>query len=109
MNNLLKDADGEGNLLSVSPGLLEENQNLRKKEDILKILEGKAIPVTGRGGPYGSETSRLPHLLDNRRTDGGEVVSLIRRPPLTPGRFLVFIYVRDCVYPTDIVLLERLN
>jgi hypothetical protein len=42
--------------------------------------EGKAIPVTGRGGPYGCETSRLPHFLDNRLTDGGEVVSLTRLP-----------------------------
>jgi hypothetical protein len=27
------------------------------------------------------ETSRLPYFLDNRLTDGGEVVSLTRRPP----------------------------
>jgi hypothetical protein len=55
----------------------------------------KAIPVTGRGGPWGSETSRLPHFLDNRLTDGGEVVSPTRRPPFTPpGRFLVLISVR---------------
>jgi hypothetical protein len=39
-----------------------------------------AIPVTGRGGPEGCETSRLPHFLDNRITDSGEVVSLTRRP-----------------------------
>jgi hypothetical protein len=44
----------------------------------------KAIPVTGRGGPYGCETSRFPHLLDNRLTDGGEVVSLTRQTPLYP-------------------------
>jgi hypothetical protein len=44
----------------------------------------KAISVTGRGGPYGSETSNLPHFLDNRLTDGGEVVSLTRRSPFTP-------------------------
>jgi hypothetical protein len=25
--------------------------------------KGKAIPVTGRGGPQGCETSRLPHFL----------------------------------------------
>jgi hypothetical protein len=25
--------------------------------------KGKAIPVTGREGPYGFETSRLPHFL----------------------------------------------
>jgi hypothetical protein len=42
--------------------------------------KGKAIPVTGRGGPQGSETSRLPHFLDNRLTDGGDVVNLTRRP-----------------------------
>jgi hypothetical protein len=28
----------------------------------------------------GCETSRLPHILHNRLTDGGEVVSLTRRP-----------------------------
>jgi hypothetical protein len=31
------------------------------------------IPVIGREGPQGWETSRLPHFLDNRFTDGGEV------------------------------------
>jgi hypothetical protein len=40
--------------------------------------------VTGRGGPYGCETSRFPHFLDNRLTDGGEFVSLTRRPPFYP-------------------------
>jgi hypothetical protein len=48
--------------------------------------KGKAISVTGRGGPQGCETSRLPHFLDNRLTDGGEVVSLTRRPPFTPRK-----------------------
>jgi hypothetical protein len=38
--------------------------------------KGRAIPVTGRGGPYGCETSTFPYFLDNRLTDGGEVVSL---------------------------------
>jgi hypothetical protein len=35
-------------------------------------------------------------FLDNRLTDGGEVVSFTRRPPFTPspGRFLVLISVR---------------
>jgi hypothetical protein len=35
--------------------------------------KGKAIPVTGHGGPWGCETSRLPHFLENRLTDGGAV------------------------------------
>jgi hypothetical protein len=34
------------------------------------------MPVTGLGGPYVCETSRLPHFLDNRLIDGGEVISL---------------------------------
>jgi hypothetical protein len=51
---------------------------------VKKKTEGKAIPVTGREGPLGCGTSRLPQFLDNRLTDGGEVVSLTRRPPFTP-------------------------
>jgi hypothetical protein len=50
------------------------------------LPEVKAIPVTGHGGPYGCETSMLPHFLDNRITDGGEVVSLTLRPPFTPRK-----------------------
>jgi hypothetical protein len=42
------------------------------------------IRVTDREAPQGCETSRLPHLLDSRLTDGGEVVSLTRRPTFTP-------------------------
>jgi hypothetical protein len=46
----------------------------------------KTIRVTGRGGPYGCETSRLSHFLDNRLTVGGEVVNLTRRPVFTPRK-----------------------
>jgi hypothetical protein len=42
--------------------------------------KGKTLLATGHGGPKDCETSRLPHFLDNRLTDGGEVVSLMRRP-----------------------------
>jgi hypothetical protein len=44
----------------------------------------KAIPVTGRGGPCGCETSRLPRFLDNRLADGGEVVRLTLWSLFTP-------------------------
>jgi hypothetical protein len=47
------------------------------------IVKGKAVPVTGREGQWGCETSRLPHFLDSRLIDGSEVVSLIRRPLFT--------------------------
>jgi hypothetical protein len=50
--------------------------------------KSKAIPVTGRGGPYGCETSRLSHFLDTRLTDRGEVVNLMRRQPFTPRKIL---------------------
>jgi hypothetical protein len=48
------------------------------------IKKGKDILVTGRGGSYVCETSRLPHFLENRLTDGGDVVSFTRLPPFTP-------------------------
>jgi hypothetical protein len=41
------------------------------------------VPVTGSGGPQGCERSRVPYFLDNRLRDGGEVVSLTRRPSFT--------------------------
>jgi hypothetical protein len=39
------------------------------------------MPVTGRGSSKDCEMSRLPQFLDDRLTDGGEVVSLKRRIP----------------------------
>jgi hypothetical protein len=61
-------------------------------------VKGKGIPVTGHGGPEDCEVLKLSHFLDNRLTDGGEVVSLTHLPPFTPRniprRFLVFIFVR---------------
>jgi hypothetical protein len=49
-----------------------------------KGKKGKSISVTGRGGPQDCETSKFPHFLDNRLTDGGKVVSRRRRLPVTP-------------------------
>jgi hypothetical protein len=34
-----------------------------------KIKEGKAIPVTGYGGPYGCGATRRPHFLASRLTE----------------------------------------
>jgi hypothetical protein len=46
----------------------------------------QAIPVTGCGGPYGCETSRLPHFLENRLTGGGEALILTRQAIPVTGR-----------------------
>jgi hypothetical protein len=63
---------------------LERAANVIGIKSMNKGKKGKAVPVIGREGPHGCESSRLPHLLDHRLTDGGEVVSLTRPPPLTP-------------------------
>jgi hypothetical protein len=72
----------------------KNSKNNKHRSIALYFTRGKAIHLTDRGGPYGCETPRLPHFLDNRLTDGSEVVRLTRRPHLTTGRFLVLISVR---------------
>jgi hypothetical protein len=49
----------------------------------LQVIEGKAIPVTGRGGLQGCEMVRISHCLHNRLTDGGKAASLMHRPRST--------------------------
>jgi hypothetical protein len=55
------------------------------------------------------------HILYNRYSDGGEVVSFTRRPPFTPGRFLVdlvvmritalsLLHIMDRIYRPDLLL-----
>jgi hypothetical protein len=57
-----------------------------------KSMEGekkkkkKSIIVTGRGDSQGCETSKVPHFLDNRFTDGGKVVRFTRWPSYTPKK-----------------------
>jgi hypothetical protein len=46
--------------------------------DISEVCnEGKAIPVTGHGGPESCEMSRLPHFLGNWLTGGGRFLVLV--------------------------------
>jgi hypothetical protein len=64
-----------------------------------RYKKGKAIPVTGCEGPQGCERSRLPHFLDSRLTDGGEVYS--RKGEL--------VSITSGVNPRAILRLERLD
>jgi hypothetical protein len=62
------------------------------QHNLKKGKNGKAIPVTGCGGPQGYMTLRLPYFLDNRLTVVSEVVSLTCWLPFTstksPGTHL---------------------
>jgi hypothetical protein len=44
------------------------------------VQEKQSYHVTGRGGLWGCDMLRIPHCLDSRLTDCGEVVSLTHRP-----------------------------
>ena len=46
--------------------------------------EGKSVPLQAWTGPEGSRKLRFPDYVKTAQ-DGGKVVSLTHRPPLTPG------------------------
>jgi hypothetical protein len=71
------------NMLPWCRSLREPKYNISHKSN--------AIPVTVRGDQQGRETLKLPHFLDNRLIDDGEVVSLTRRPPFTRRRISGFL------------------
>jgi hypothetical protein len=66
----------------------------------------KAIPVTGRAGPWGRETSRL-HIFWTVGSQMAVTLSAVGgRPHFTPGRFMVLISVRGWVDPRLIMRLH---
>jgi hypothetical protein len=53
---------------------------------------------------------RIPHSVENRFTDGSEVVSLKRRKSSTPQKnFLILICLTSSVDPGTILGIERLG
>jgi hypothetical protein len=69
---------------------------------MLELYLYKVIHVTGRGGPYECDTSRLQHFLDNRLVDSTECSAL------RAGHSLL-VSVRGPVDPGTIVPLEGLD
>jgi hypothetical protein len=76
---------GPGLTSRQSPLLSRCHWPLRKCHVVAPMCSSfcKAVLVTGHGGPWCCEASRLPQLLYSLLTDGCEVVSLMHRPPLT--------------------------
>jgi hypothetical protein len=80
LNNIKFGSHLTQNPMSIHYGLISAHEfpgNYRS------LLRRKSVPVTDRGSPQGYETSRLQHFLENRLTDCGEAVSLMRRPLFT--------------------------
>ena len=55
----------------------------RRKHLEVKV-KGKAVPLQAWKGPEGSRKLRLTDFMTTAQ-DGGKVVSLTHRPPLSPG------------------------
>ena len=49
-----------------------------------KCKKGKAVPLQAWIGPEGSTKLRFAHFMTTAQ-DGGKVVNLTHRPPLSPG------------------------
>ena len=55
------------------------------KLNMVKVkVKGKGVPLQAWSGPEGSTMLRFPDFMTTAQ-DGGKVVSLTHRPPLTPG------------------------
>jgi len=88
---------GDGTFLENGIKLLHHMSQTRRpqyeKETVLKrtlfssviiyVLKGKAVPLQAWSGPEGSRKLRFLDFLTTEQ-DGGKVVSLLHRPPLTP-------------------------
>jgi len=50
------------------------------------LRKGKTVPLQARSGPEGPRNLRFPDFMTTAQ-DGGKVVSLTHRPPLSPRKY----------------------
>jgi hypothetical protein len=81
--NKVSDSRSEANYEYTQAFERKDAGHINQVNTSVRNSKGKAIPVTGLGGPFSCETSRLPHFLDNRLIDDREGVSLMHPPPFT--------------------------
>jgi hypothetical protein len=85
-------------------------QRLLSCISVVVKVQGKAIPVTGHGGPLGCETPKAPTFFRAVGSQMAVRLSALRTGhPLPPGRSLVLISVRGWADPRAIVPLEGLD
>jgi len=68
-------------------GNLLRNSYLKKLDQMDKGKDkgkGKSVPLQAWTGPQGTRKLRFPDFVTTAQ-DGGKVVSLTHRPPLSPG------------------------
>ena len=61
-----------------------ECKKVLMKIRVFYCKKGKRVPLQAWSGPEGSRKLRFPDFMTTAQ-DGGKVVSLTHRPPLTPG------------------------
>ena len=66
------------------PGITVSKCKLYFKSSLELLPKGKAVPSQAWSGPEGSSKLRFPDFMAIAQ-DGGKVVSLTHRPPLSPG------------------------
>jgi hypothetical protein len=86
----------EGPVLFLFFRILNDGQKVQKPTDleIPYCVKKKSIPVTGRGGLQGCKML-IPHFLDSWLIDGGEGVSLTRRPRFNPRKIYWYSFLSE--------------
>jgi len=73
------------NLVGNRPfGRGEKKQKKKKTPSPPPPVKGKAVPLQAWSAPEGSRKLRFPDYVTTAQ-DGGKVISLTHRPPLSPG------------------------